>query len=197
MLPFVTELWQGMHKEMLKGGKHRNKYFFADLCDPAKRAKSDLLKAMKVLSAMRDDVKVVLGLNLSEAVQVAAVLGLDAYNDPENEIEQIAKDIRGEMKIHCVVIHPRASCAAATADASAWLSGPFVLKPKLSTGAGDNFNAGFCLGLLLGLGLAECLVTAKGMSGFYVRKGHSATLPELGKFVSKLPKSELEKVRIS
>jgi sugar/nucleoside kinase (ribokinase family) len=197
MLPFVSQLWQSMHREMLKGGKFRDKFFFADLADPAKRARSDLLKAMKVLSAMHKDVKVVLGLNLSEAVQVAAVLGLDAYNDPENEIEQMARDIRAKMKIHCVVIHPRASCAAATAEQTASLSGPFVLKPKLSTGAGDNFNAGFCLGLLLGLELAESLVTAKGMSGFYVRNSRSATLADLAKFVARLPRSELEKIKQS
>jgi len=30
-----------------------------------------------------------------------------------------------------------------------------VEKPALSTGGGDNFNGGFCTGLLLGLGAAE------------------------------------------
>jgi sugar/nucleoside kinase (ribokinase family) len=147
---------------------------------------------MKVLAAMRDDVKVVLGLNLSEAVQVAAVLGIPAYPDAEAQIEQMARDIRAKMKIHCVVIHPRASCAAAMEDESACIGGPFVLKPNLSTGAGDNFNAGFCTGLLLGLELGECLACAKGMSGFYVRKCRSATLAELGKFVARLPVAECE-----
>jgi len=192
MLPYLTQLWQMMHKEVLRGGKFRDKIFFADLCDPAKRAREDLLKAMKVLSAMREDVKVVLGLNLSEATQVAAVLDILPYSDPEVQIEQMARDIRAKMKINCVVIHPRASCAAATEDESAYIGGPFVMKPKLSTGAGDNFNAGFCTGLLLGLDLCECLACAKGMSGFYVRKSRSATLPELGKFVSRLPVAECE-----
>jgi sugar/nucleoside kinase (ribokinase family) len=191
MLPYLTELWAAMHKEMLRGGRFRDKIFFADLCDPAKRDPKDLLRAMKVLSAMREDVQVTLGLNLSEAMQVAAVLGLDGYADPEQDIEEMARDIRAALKIACVVIHPRASCAAATEDDSAWIEGPFVQKPKLSTGAGDNFNAGFCLGQLLGLSLAECLAAAKGSSGFYVRKARSATLPELARFINKLPMPEL------
>ena len=192
MLPYLTQLWQMMHKEVLRGGNFSDKFFFADLCDPAKRDPADLLKAMKVLSTMRNDIRVVLGLNLSEAIQVARVLGIDEYDQPESDIEQMARDIRAAMKIHCVVIHPRASCAAATEEDSSWLTGPFVRKPNLSTGAGDNFNAGFCTGLLLGLTLCQCLAAAKGMSGFYVRKARSATVAELGRFVSKMPLPETE-----
>src|SRR6185295_9200106 len=72
MLPYMTYLWAKLHAQFLKkaGHPHRDKLFFADLCDPAKRSAEDLNKAMKVLSAMQRDVTVILGLNLSEAVQV-------------------------------------------------------------------------------------------------------------------------------
>ena len=31
------------------------------------------------------------------------------------------------------------------------VDGPFTAKPLITTGAGDHFNSGFCLGRLLGL----------------------------------------------
>lgn len=189
MLPYMTQLWDSLHKKILKG-KSKNKLFFADLCDPAKRANSDTLKAMKTLSAMQKDIQVILGLNLSEAVQIAKVIGLKSYKTPEKSIEQMAKDIRAKLKLHCVVVHPRTGAAAATETHSASFIGPFVKKPKLSTGAGDNFNAGFCLGQLLGLSLEESLATAVGTSGYYVRNAASPTAPQLAKFLANLPNPE-------
>ena len=50
------------------------------------------------------------------------------------------------------------------------MEGPYTSNPRLTTGAGDNFNAGFCLGQLLGLSPQQCLITGTGTSGFYVQK---------------------------
>ena len=55
--------------------------------------------------------------------------------------------------------------------------------PKLTTGAGDNFNCGFCIGLLAGLEPAELLAAGTASSGFYVRNGRSATNAELSGFL--------------
>src|ERR1043165_1825169 len=189
MLPYLTDLWAKLHKEMLKGGK-KDRIFFADLCDPAKRSPDDIRKALAVLSAMQKDLTVILGLNLSEAVQVNRVLGFRDRADAEIEIEDMARDIQKALKIGCVVIHPRAAAAAAAADESAWFAGPFVHKPRLSTGAGDNFNAGFCLGRLAGLGLAESLAAGTGTSGYYVRNALSPTAQQLGRFVARMPPPE-------
>ena len=49
----------------------------------------------------------------------------------------------------------------------------------ISTGGGDNFNAGFCTGLLLGCDVRQCLLLGMGASGYYVGNGHSADLQEL------------------
>ena len=68
--------------------------------------------------------------------------------------------------------------------------GPFVKKPKLSTGAGDNFNAGFCLGLLAGLPVTQAVCTGTAASGFYVRNARSATLAEMIDFCADMPPAE-------
>ena len=51
----------------------------------------------------------------------------------------------------------------------------FIKKPKLSTGGGDNFNAGLCFGQLAGLDFEESLYCANGTSGYYVRNAQSPT----------------------
>ena len=69
-----------------------------------------------------------------------------------------------------MVIHPTQFAAAADATGATHVIGPFTAKPKLTTGAGDHFNAGFCIGRLLGLPLDASLQVGVATSGFYVRK---------------------------
>ena len=66
-------------------------------------------------------------------------------------------------------------------------AGPFVQQPKISTGAGDHFNAGFCLGRVLGFGLEESLCTGVATSGYYVRTAESPTAQQLAEFIAELP----------
>ena len=75
----------------------------------------------------------------------------------------------------------------ATEATSARFAGPFVQQPKISTGAGDHFNAGFCLGNLLGFSLEESLCTGVATSGYYVRTAESPSASQLAEFVAKLP----------
>ena len=172
------------------GGSPRP-YLFVDLADPAKRTDDDLRGVLRLLGELQTSAKVVLGLNLSEAGQVAKVLGLDATGG-EAGIAGTAAAVRGELGLTGCVVHPRRGAAAAFVDGDgaeevAAFEGPFVAKPKLSTGAGDNFNAGFCLGLLAGLPLVQCLCTGVGVSGFYVRNARSPERGELAAFCEDLP----------
>ena len=94
-----------------------------------------------------------------------------------------AREIRTRLGLYQVVIHPTRSAAVAAAEGEWFVEGPFTPKPKLTTGAGDNFNAGYCNGLLSGLDPEACLVTGVCSSGFYVRNCRSATRPELVDFI--------------
>ena len=59
----------------------------------------------------------------------------------------------------------------------------FTTEPVISTGAGDNFNAGFCTAQLLELDLESSVIMANAVSGCYVRKGISPELPDVIKFL--------------
>jgi sugar/nucleoside kinase (ribokinase family) len=65
-----------------------------------------------------------------------------------------------------------------------------VAKPRLSTGAGDHFNAGFALAQAAGLPLEECLAVGTATSGAYVRDAESPTLPRLCDMLATLPEPQ-------
>jgi len=87
----------------------------------------------------------------------------------------MATEIRRELEIACVVVHPVESAAAATKDGSWWTEGPFTENPKITTGAGDHFNAGFSSARLCGFSPLASLALATCTSGHYVRTAQSPT----------------------
>lgn len=199
MLPEIETIWQAMADDILPSvGSEvagRRRMLFIDLCDPAKRTVEDLQGALSLCSRLDKQVDVILGMNLKEAGQVAAALGVAIEGDPEAAIQRTAEAIRETMDIFAVVVHPRRGAAGAVRTdegvESAVFYGPFTSKPKLSTGAGDNFNAGFCVGLLAGLPVQEALCVGTATSGYYVRNGQSPSLDQLAEFCDRLPEPEL------
>ncbi len=192
MLPRMETIWQEMLDADLLTGER--KLIFIDLADPAKRTREDIAGVLGLVSKLDAQADVILGLNLSESSQVADVLGVKIDGDPEDAIESTCAALCEKLNIYGVVIHPRKSAAAAVRSGEAVQTGryfgPFTAKPKLSTGAGDNFNAGFCLAQLAGLGVLESVCTGTHTSGFYVRNAHSPTLTELADFLENPPPSE-------
>lgn len=180
MLPLQTDIWRKLLKDMSDVKTPAGATLFIDLADPEKRLSEEILEACHLLKSFRRTHRVVLGLNQKESMEVSAALGLSLKKE---DIERNAGIIRNELSLDTVVIHPTRNAACATEKESACLDGPYCAKPKLTTGAGDNFNAGFCLGLLAKLEPAELLASGKAMSGFYVRNGRSATIKELIAFL--------------
>jgi hypothetical protein len=187
MLPHMSRIWAKLLDEVIPNIERHERKLFIDLADPEKRTHADILEAVKLLTRFQDQVDVILGLNLKEAGEIADVLGLPSAKDPEGAIEETAVAIRKELNLACVVIHPRRGAAAATETSSAKFQGPFVAQPKISTGAGDHFNAGFCLGRVLGFSLEESLCCGVGTSGYYVRTANSPSGKELADFIAELP----------
>ena len=191
MLPRLQTIWQQMAEVILPAVGGERRLVFIDLCDPAKRTTDDLLSALDVISKLDRQADVMLGLNLSESSQVARVLGIDVPGDPEPAIEATSAAIRQKLDVYGVIVHPRKSAAATLRTdggaETARFVGPFTSKPKLSTGAGDNFNAGFCLGQLAGLDALHSLCVGNHTSGFYVRHAHSPSLDELVAFLNDPP----------
>lgn len=188
MLPYLTDMWKKIIKNIVPKLNKRDKkpLFFVDLADPEKREKEDVVEALTLLKEFKSYFTVVLGLNKKEAYDVADQLDLFDHASLHNmqvSLEDLNQELYEELQIDCVVIHPvdRSCCVV---DGTFYTEdGPYVAKPKLSTGAGDNFNSGFVLGLLLGLSPDQALLTGMSTSGFYVRNAKSPTYKDLSQFL--------------
>jgi sugar/nucleoside kinase (ribokinase family) len=180
MLPYQTDIWRKLHAEMKGVEAPKGAVLFVDLADPEKRPAAEIAGALDLLKGFRGTHRVVLGVNQKESLEVGNALGLKFA--PE-AIEENAGALRRRLDLDAVVVHPTRNAACATETASASLEGPYCRNPKLTTGAGDNFNAGFCLGLLAGLEPQEMLAAGTANSGFYVRNGRSAGAKELPAFL--------------
>jgi len=188
MIPHMDQIWAHLCQTAASPGQRR--LFFVDLADPEKRTHQDILMAVQLLSRLQQQVDVILGLNLKEGTQIAEVLGLAIQGGAEAAAGPLAAGIRAKLGLSCVVVHPRGGAAAATAEQAAAFAGPLVLQPKISTGAGDHFNAGFCLAKVLGFSLEESLCAGVAASGFYVRTAQSPDGKQLADFLANLPEPQ-------
>ncbi len=158
--------------------------FFFDLADPEKRSVADLRAALDQISRFQPFGRVTLGLNLKEAQQVTSALDCGTVGEDPKGLQAAAAAIRSKLGISTVVVHPRESAACADATGTSWVPGPVTETPKLTTGAGDHFNAGFTSGQLLGLEPEACLTLGVCSSGHYVRTGESPTLATVETFLA-------------
>jgi sugar/nucleoside kinase (ribokinase family) len=153
---------------------------FVDLADPAKRSDEDLMSVLELMKAFSEVTTVVLSLNARESEIVGELLGV-AHPD----IKQRAKAIQEASGISTILIHPLEGAAAfgRHSKEAVWVDGPYTSKPVITTGAGDNFNAGFMNAWLADLPLTDCLTTGVFTSGFYVRKAASPDVEKLVEFM--------------
>lgn len=187
MLPFMSQIWRHVLTEIcphLPVTPRRT--FFFDLADPESRSAQDIHDALNLIAHFEKYFATYLGLNEKESFAIGEVLGYRGATSGEAAVEEVARYVQAQLKIAGVVVHPRAYAVAASAAGVVRASGPFVERPLISTGAGDHFNAGFCLGKLLGADNEAALQIGVGTSGYYVRTAHSPTLPELAEFLQTL-----------
>ena len=77
------------------------------------------------------------------------------------------------LNIDTLLVHPIDRSIVYRQKDTIELQGRLVTKPKVLTGGGDNLNAGFCLGLLSGFTLPQCMLLGMAASGSYIENGVS------------------------
>ena len=183
LYPHMTSVWRLLVEKVYSQLSHRPS-FLIDLVDPSSRSEADIRAMMDSLPGFEATGPVVLGLNGNEANILARILGIPEAGDDAAETLVLAEKLRLRLGISEVMVHRIKFAVTSEAGCSAMLHGPYCAAPKKSTGAGDRFNAGFCLGILLGLDARGRLAAGCACSGFFVRNARSATLPELADFVA-------------
>ena len=187
MLAYMSDIWSSVLKEICPTMKGPRRKLFIDLADPEKRTSDDILRALELITQFQKHFDVILGLNEKESHEIGRTLGLKTGNASPDGLQKLCQEIHSRIRVDTLVVHPTAFALASGPDGAALVEGPFTPKPKITTGAGDHFNSGFCLGKLLGLPTDQCLLTGVTTSGFYVRTAQSPKIGDLTEMLCQWP----------
>jgi len=161
---------------------------FFDFADVRKRDEQALLDTLKLLSALNKINPVTLSLNEHECGILFSHFG-KAFDWKKPELaDRDIEYVRSQVGLDEVIVHtPYFAAGASAAEGVAVVLQRYCESPKVTTGAGDNFNGGYMSAIANkgGLHLKERLLVGNAVSGYYIRNGASPTLDGL--------KSELEK----
>lgn len=187
----MTEIWRRLAAEVFPGLRTDRPLIFVDLADPAKRTVADLRAAFDALKELQKHADVLLGMNGAELKQVLSALAIDSpVVEPEWEAARRGCElVQQRLGIAWAMCHLVKSAACAWGDSpkrkagSAGADGFFEAKPKITTGAGDHFNAGFVAALLAGIEPAQALLIGGATSGYYVRTAVSPSREQVVGFL--------------
>ncbi len=179
MLPHMSAIWQSIQEELLPQVSGPRRRLFVDLADPEKRVPEDIRSALELVAKFGTKFDVILGLNEKEAYEVADVLGLNAAPRDPDGLADLCLQINALVPVETLVVHPVSYAVAVSSGVPSVVAGPVCRRPKITTGAGDHFNSGFCLGKLLGLDNASSLLCGVATSGHYVRTAESPSVQQL------------------
>ena len=184
MLPYMSNVWESILREVCPEIQTQRRIIFFDLADPEKRTAEDILRALDLIARFERYFDVILGLNEKEALEIGDVFSLKPKGAGPDALGDLACHIAARLRINTVVVHPTTYALAVSNGAATVIEGPYISKPLITTGAGDHFNSGFCLGKLLGLDNAASLLTGVATSGFYVRTGQSPGVAQIAELMN-------------
>jgi hypothetical protein len=189
MLPYMSDVWSAIIRELCPDVTGPRRAMFFDLCDPEKRSNNDITRALELIANFNRYFNVILGLNEKEAYEISRVLSLAPKPRTPEGLAALAVEINRHVPVDTVLVHPTTYALAATAGKVSMVKGPYTEKPFITTGAGDHFNSGFCLGKLLGLDNAASVLCGVATSGYYVRTAKSPKVSDLANLMRNWPTS--------
>lgn len=180
-LVHCSDIWRGIANDILPELK-QNKTFLFDIADPSRSSREELREVLDIISLYSDYGEVFLGINENETFKLYERF----FGEGDPDLEIAGKEVFKLLNVKGLLIHPVDRALLVTSEGIIEEKGKVVQKPKISTGGGDNFNAGFCLGLLLSLDVNEALKTGIATSGFYVKNGNSPSIDEIAGYLKGL-----------
>jgi hypothetical protein len=173
-----TALWQGVAENILPELSSPPAHYFFDLADPSRKTMQDIRKVTEIIHGFTEFGDVTLGINENEACKLYSYLSgkKASYTDQLNGLSEIGQYLYDYVDPDCLLIHPVDKSILVTGENIQVLEGRYIKDPIISTGAGDNLNAGYCLGKMAGFSAPESAVLGMAASGCYVKYGKSPDL---------------------
>ena len=178
-----TDIWKGLIREVLPATTSRRPLAFFDLSDCTKRSDVSVKEALELIGSISQFAKVIIGMNRNEARHICTLIEQESV---ANDLTEAGKVIFEKLQPYLLVVHS-ATEAVAFDSSNLYKRNSFHIKnPLISTGAGDNFNAGFCTAQLLQLDAEASLLFANVIAGLYVKNGVSPRMIDAIDFLGKL-----------
>lgn len=183
-VPGCTHIWNGFLENIFpKLPKTERKKMFIDISDCSRRSGEEIREMLGLIRDFSDYCEITLSLNHNEFEIVSAALEGALETPPEHAPERALEDAGRLICENCnlayLILHLRDGAYAFTKNLSYYVENRYVTHPMISTGGGDNFNAGLVYGIINGMGIEPSMTLGNAASGFYVSHGRSASLDEL------------------
>lgn len=180
-VPGTTKIWLGILENILpRLPKASRKRMFIDISDCSRRTAEEIREMTDLLERFSDYCDVTLSLNKNEFEIVCGAIGLESGAD---EIETPGMMLCEKCGLKQLIVHLVDGAYAFTENGTFYAPNCCVKEPVISTGGGDNFNAGLSFGILLEMDIRSAMIMANAVSGFYVTYGHSPSLEEVLEYV--------------
>jgi hypothetical protein len=188
-----SQIWEGILDEILPSIviTGQKPFFFTDFSDCSRRSKGEIQFAIDLLGRFKDYFKVILSLNRNEADLISRALNVPELRSDEEFVGEMFKSCNADV----LIIHRTKDALGYDGEAYQECDTFFCKEPKILTGGGDNFNAGFCYSLFHELNLFQSLVVANAVSGSYVKTGISPDVEKLINFLQSNSKANNRKGR--
>ena len=176
-----SQIWKGFLDDILPDIPFdgQKPFFFTDFSDCSRKSIQEIQTATGLLGRFMNYYKVHVSLNQNEAALIGKALDV-----PENDSdEKFIKELFSRSNADVLVIHRVNDAIAFDGVSYEKCDTFFCNEPKILTGGGDNFNAGFCNTLFNNSTLFESLLVANAVSGSYVKTGVSPDLNNLIEFL--------------
>ena len=172
-IPNMTEIYSGLASAL--SNMPLSLPVFIDLADFSRRSESELLAGQNVLSEIKSQVH--LGLNLSEAKNLSIILGIQT-----DTVKELIVELQNNLNFASICIHSHHDVWAMSADMKVHQQTLYIENPRISTGAGDHFNAGYFTAIVQGQSINTAVSLGILNSTYYVRTAQSPELVDLQEF---------------
>jgi sugar/nucleoside kinase (ribokinase family) len=180
-LSFATALWRNMRDAALhyfgKSSDGTNIRFFFDLSDFSRRRDEELESIFSLMHDFSLIGTVILSLNRNEAQLLSERL----FRMTPGRLPDLIRQRYGIIE---VLVHSHDGALVSCGGETCEINRAPVASPKISTGAGDNFNAAYAFAVLMELPLEDRLRFAVLYARAYVSEGRSFDLGEFLKYAS-------------
>lgn len=173
-LSFSHSLWQHTLQEVSKDAPDKRRFVYFDLCDVSRRTAGEIDAVLRLIGGFSAYRTTVLSLNENEALVIAERL-LERQTDPED----VAQAVRAAYGIDEVIVHTIRESVLVTPRGTTRQATDFVERPRISTGAGDNFNGASCFAAVMRLSDEERIAFANAFAHYYISHGSNPSLKQL------------------